>query len=380
MKGQSEYAQAGVDYKKIEPFKQNMIQVVKATRSFPEIRHVKVEGSLAHAHGGVYHYTGIFDHSWCKTHEGLGNKNWATQFLYERDAAAARFYADVMYCNAMMAVNDCAAQGALPVIYTDEIAASSDSFFADENVAREIARGAFEACRDAGMALVAGESPAYKYLVSPLPPVKMCATFSGNVTGIIAPKNRLITGERLGPGDRIVGLASSGIHANGISAVFRRVTGDATIQGLRDGFYTKLPSGMTIGEALHIRTLCYVPFVEQIVKRKIDVHALLPGTGDGVGKLAFDHRPMRYRITDWPDVPELMLYMLELGVSLEDCLKTFNWGVGYYAFCTPGDVDAVLSAARSSGLAAMEVGRVEEGERCTIFGPARDLVLSPPGK
>ena len=134
MSGQSEYAKAGVDYAKIEPFKRCMIGVVKATRDFPNARNVKVERNLAHAHGGVYHYTGIFDHLWCTTQEGLGNKSWATQLLYEIDKSAVRYYADAMYCSTMMIVNDCAAQGALPVIYTDEVAASSDSFFADDNM------------------------------------------------------------------------------------------------------------------------------------------------------------------------------------------------------------------------------------------------------
>lgn len=376
----SEYAKAGVDYSKIEPFKAAMIKVARRTASFPNRRDVFIDTDLLHAHGGVHEYRGNQRHAWCTTLEGLGNESWIADLLYQRNPLGPTYHHCIAYDTVMMAVNDCLAQGALPVAFLDEVAASDSEWFADERRANEFGRGLYHACEAAGMALVAGESPVYGYLVNPRPPVKSAAVFSGVAIGIIAPSSRKITGQHLVPGDRIIGVASSGIHANGISLVIRRVMGEGDLKGLPHEFETRLPSGKTIGEAVHIPTLCYVPLVERLLESEVEIHALLPGTGDGVGKLAYDKRNYRCRIHSWPEVPELFLFMCDLGVSIEDCLKTFNWGVGYYIFVSAEDVTKVLDAAAATGFKAMEVGVVEEGERCTIFGPENDLILRPPGE
>ncbi len=378
----SEYAKAGVDYQKIEQFKDRMIETAKRTVTFPNRRGVYVDTDVMHSHGGVYEYRDPVKHAWCKTQEGLGNKNWISELLYANDPHGPTYHDDIAFCTAMMAANDNIAQGALPVTYTDEVIADRDDWFMDKKRSADFARGTFEACEAAGMALVAGESPVYKYLVNPRMPVKTAAVFGGCVTGIIAPIGRKITGKNLRAGSRIMAVASTGLHANGISLLIRRVMGDNDIKGLSNGFDTKLPSGMTIGQAAHIRTACYVPLVERLLEREIPIDAILPGTGDGVGKLGFDKRNYRCRIypDKWLEVPELFLFMREIGVTIEDCLKTFNWGAGYYLFAQQQHVDDILQAAADTGFKAAEVGIVEEGERCTVFGPEGNLILAPPGE
>jgi phosphoribosylformylglycinamidine cyclo-ligase len=379
----TEYAKlGGVDYTLLEPFKESMVKVAKATVLFPNKRDVVVEQNVLHSHGGVYGYVGNQPHLWCKTLEGLGNKSWISAYMRLLHPNGPTYMDCVAYCNAMMWVNDNIAQGALPVVCCDEVIAGDSEWFADPRNAADFAQGLYEVCQDSGMALVAGESPVYKFLVKARDPVKSAAIFGGCVTGIIAPARRLIRGDKMGPGDRIIAIGSSGIHSNGIGQVIGRVMGDSEhgIPALPDTFDTRLPSGMTIGEAVHIRTLCYVPLVERLLQNEVPIHAFLPATGDGVGKLAFDKRRFRYKIHSWLPVPELFLYMRELGVSLLDCLKTFNWGAGYYVFVAAEHVQAVLDAAAVTGFSAMEVGIVEDDERCTIFGPENDLRLPPPGQ
>ena len=109
------------------------------------------------------------------------------------------------------------------------------------------------------------------------------------------------------------------------------------------------------------------------------MHAFLPGTGDGVAKLAVDKRPFTYRIHFWPEVPPIFQYFRGLGIPLKDCLKTFNWGIGYYVFVPPYEVERTLRVARFRGYGAWEIGQVEEGERQTIFGPEKNMILEPPG-
>jgi phosphoribosylformylglycinamidine cyclo-ligase len=369
----SAYAKSGVDYTKIEPFKHAMIAAGRKTLAFPNKRDVYINSDVLHSHGGVFEYRGKEKHLWCNTQEGLGNKNWIAEWMYQHAGDGKTYYEGIGVDAALMAVNDVIAQGAMPVVYTDEVAAGDSEWFADEKRANDLAAGFLKVCEEAGMALPAGESPALKYLVKAEPPVKSAPSLSGCVTAIIAPATRLITGTKLAPGDSIIGVTSSGVHANGISLVIKKAL------ELPDKFLTKLPNGRTLGEETLIPTRSYVALIEALLDAEVDIHALLPGTGSGVSKIAFDSRPATYRIHSWPSVPPLMEYMRSLGVSLEDCLRTFNWGVGYYVFLPHAEAARAIAIGKKAGYELLEVGRVEEGERQVIFEP-EGLTLPPPGE
>lgn len=367
------YAQTGVDYTKLEPFKRAMIAAGKQTLTFPNKRDVYINSDVLHSHGGVFEYRGSEKHLWCNTQEGLGTKNWIAEWMYENDGTGKTYYDQIAVDAALMAVNDVIAQGAMPVVYTDEVAAGDSEWFADEKRAGDLARGFFNICKEVGMALPAGESPALPYLVNAKPPVKSAPSLSGCVTAIIAPSTNLITGTKLTPGDRIVGVTSSGIHANGVSLVTKKA------MELPDKFLTKLENGKTLGEEVLIPTRSYVALVETLLQHNVDIHALLPGTGSGVAKIAFDSRPATYRVHTWVAVPPLMQFMQSLGISLEDCLKTWNWGIGYYVFVPQSEVDRTITLGRAAGYDLLEIGVVEEGERKTIFEPA-NITLAPAGE
>ncbi|MGC9599395.1 MAG: AIR synthase related protein [Minisyncoccia bacterium] len=371
--GKSEYAKAGVDYTQLEPFKQAMIAMGKRTLSFPNRRGVYVNNDVLHAHGAVYEYRGGLPHLWCKTQEGLGNKNWIAEWMYQNAGTGRTYYETIGIDTALMAVNDLIAQGAMPVIFTDEVAVGDAAWFSDEKRSHDLAEGFFKICKEVGMALPAGESPALKYLMKPEPPVLAAPSLSGCATGIIAPNTNLITGKELAPGCHIVGAASSGLHANGISLVIKRAL------ALPDKFLTKLPNGTTLGEEALIPTRSYVALVEALQNAHVRIAAILPGTGDGIGKLAFDKRPFTYRIQNWPAVPPLFQFMRGLGVSLRDCLKTFNWGVGYYLFVPKEEVDRTVSLGKKAGCELFDLGVVEEGKREVVFEP-EDIILQPPGE
>ena len=234
MESTSEYAHAGVDYTKIERFKHAMVEIGKRTFAFPNRRDVFVEPN---AHGATYEYRGRQSHVWCNTQEGLGNKNWIAEWMYQNAGTGKTYYEGIGVDTALMAVNDVIAQGAMPVIYTDEVAAGDSEWFEDEKRARALAYGFYCVCKEAGMALPAGESPSLRYLIKAEPPVKSAPSLSGCVTGIIAPRTRLITGEKLRAGDMIIGATSSGLHANGISLVIKRAL------SLPEQFLIKLPNG-----------------------------------------------------------------------------------------------------------------------------------------
>lgn len=368
----SAYAQSGVDYSIMEPFKMAMIEAGKKTLHFPEKRDVYIVKDAIHAHGAVFEYRGNQPHIWCKTQEDLGNKNWIAEWMYQNTDKT--YYDAIAIDTALIVVNDVIAQGAMPVVFNDQLEASSSGWYADKKRAQDFAGGLVKICEEVGMALPAGESASCAYLINPKPPVKQIATLSGSVTGIIAPKENLITGRDLQAGDHIIAVASSGLHANGISLVIKKGL------ELKEQFLTKLPNGHTLGEEALIPTRSYVRLIEILLENKIKIHALLPGTGDGVGKIAFDKRAFTYRIHSWLKVPPLMeFFHQQIGVELQDCLKTFNWGAGYYIYAPAGEVDAILSLGQKAGYELADVGVVEDGIRQTIFEPNK-ITLTPPGE
>ncbi|MBI3115540.1 MAG: hypothetical protein HYZ09_03570 [Candidatus Kerfeldbacteria bacterium] len=370
MDEKSEYAQAGVDYTQIEPFKRAMIEVGRTTLDFPRRRGVVVE---SHDHGCVYRYVGRQSHAWSNTQEGLGNKNWIAEWMYQNAGTSRTYYEGIGIDTALMAANDVIAQGAMPVVYTDEVVASDSKWFTDERRARDLAESFYRACEMCGMALPAGESPSLRYLIKAELPVKSAPSLSGCVTGIIAPRDRLITGAALRVGDHILGAESSGLHANGVSLVIKRAL------SLPDQFLTRLPNGNTLGDEALIPTRSYVGLVEALLDAGVEIHALVPGTGSGVSKIAFDKRPFTYRIYNWVPVPPLFLFLRELGVTLEDCLTTFNWGVGYYIFVHPSHDSRAIAVAAKAGHTVHNLGIVFGGERRVVFEPG-NITLPPPGE
>jgi phosphoribosylformylglycinamidine cyclo-ligase len=368
----SAYAKAGVDYTKMEPFKMAMIATGKKTLAFPNKRGVFVNEDATHAHGAVFEYRGNQEHIWVKTQEDLGNKNWIAEWMYQETGKS--YYDSIAIDTALIVVNDVIAQGAMPVIFTDQLEASDSSWYADEKRAQDFADGMYTICEEVGMALPAGESASVKYVVNPREPVKAIASLSGSCTGIVAPGTRLITGQKLSAGDHIIAVASSGLHANGISLVIQKA------MELPEKFLTKLPNGKTLGEEALIPTRSYVALVETLLEAGTEIHALLPGTGDAIGKIAFDKRPFTYRVHSWLAVPPLFAYYKDaLGVAIGDCLKTFNWGAGYYIFAPASEAERIVALGTKAGYTLKDVGIVEEGKREVIFEP-ENITLTPPGE
>lgn len=372
-KKQSEYAKAGVDYSVMEPFKQAMIACGKRTTSFPNIRNVFINTDVMHSHGAVFEYKGKEDHIWCHTQEDLGNKNWIAEWMYQNAGTGRTYYEGIGIDTALMVVNDVIAQGAMPVVFTDQIEVGDSSWFGDKKRSEVLAESFYKICEEVGMALPAGESATLKYLIKSEPPVTVAPTLSGSVTGIIAPKGKLITGKDLQAGDHIIAVASSGVHSNGITLIIKKAL------ELPEQFLTKLPSGMNIGESALIPTRSYVKLIESLQENNVNIHALLPATGDGVGKISFDKRPFTYRIHSWLEVPELMQYFRDSGVPIMDCLKTFNWGAGYYIFAGTDEAERIVKIGTEAGYTMKDVGIVEDGPRQTIFEP-ENIVLPPPGE
>lgn len=357
-----------VNYADINSFKHEMRVIGEQTRRFPRTRGVEVDED------GFFFYTRPEPHAWMLRPEGLGNKDYIAEIMY-RKTGDPKYFAGIGIDTGMMAVYDVLRHGALPVAYGDEVAASRSSWFRDAARRRVIGESFFELCRMCGMALIGGESPAYRFLINPLPPVEEASVFSGAVVGLLAPLERRVI-PRVRKGAVILGARSSGLHANGVSLVI-----DEGMK-LAGGFLTVLPNGRTYGEEALIPCANYVPLVG-VLFNALDVPrhilSIIPITGGGIAKLAADRGPFVYRITDWVDYPPLFRCLLSSGISIRDCLTTFNMGIGMVFILTEAGAEKAIAAATRVGWELFHLGQVEDGEPKVIFEPEGGIELPPPG-
>src|SRR3989344_4265934 len=101
--------------------KMAMIEAGRKTLKFPNKRGVYINEDATHAHGAVFEYRGEESHIWCQTQEDLGNKNWIAEWMYQKTGKS--FYEAIAIDTALIVVNDVIAQGAMPVVFTDQLEA-----------------------------------------------------------------------------------------------------------------------------------------------------------------------------------------------------------------------------------------------------------------
>lgn len=251
--------------------------------------------------------------------------------------------------------NDLVCSGARPLAFLDYVAMGR----LDAAVVRVLVEAMAEACRAVGAVLLGGET-------AEMPGVYAADAYDvvGTMIGV-APPEGLITGAAVRPGDRIVGLASSGLHTNGY-ALARRVIEDAGI-----ALDVADPSlGNTVADALLQPHRCYAPAVLALLERARPA-ALAHITGGGLpGNLA---RVLpdgcRARLGGaWPRPPVFDWLQRAGGIADEEMRRTFNLGIGMALVVRPRDEGLVLEHFARVGLPAFSVGEVVEGPR-GVDGP-----------
>ena len=243
-----------------------------------------------------------------------------------------------------MCVNDVLSAGAEPLFFLDYLATAR----IDEDVAAEVVRGIAEGCRIAGAALVGGESAEMPGMYA-----EGDYDLAGFCVGIVE-RDRIIDGSRVVPGDAVVGLASSGLHANGYSLVRKvmELSGTRLDRNLGD---------RTLGDTLLEATRIYVPSVLDLI-RHVEVHGIAHITGGGlvenVPRMLPAHCVARIHPRAWPRDPVFDWLAEEGGISEEEMRRTFNCGIGLVAAVAAEDLDTALRRLRDSGERPFVVGEV----------------------
>jgi phosphoribosylformylglycinamidine cyclo-ligase len=303
--------------------------------------------------------------------EGLGTKAIIARRHLEQ--TGENRFADVAYDTVAAIVNDLVSTGALPLVVNAYFATGNARWLEDEERFAALLDGWKRGCIDARCTWGGGESPSLPELVTETD-IELAGSAIGALPEGVAP----ILGGELAAGDEIVLVESSGLHANGASLA-RAVAAD-----LPDGLATRMDSGETFGSGLLRPTIIYTDLVARMLEAAIPVTYLSHITGHGLLKIMRPMKPLGYRLTKLPPVPEVLAFMVDrLAMDDSSAYSTFNMGAGFAVYCRPGSAENVVEIARELGLQAFVAGAVEEGPRRVVLEPvgvtfdSDDMVLAP---
>ena len=246
-----------------------------------------------------------------------------------------------------MCVNDVACQGAKPLIFLDYIATG----YLDPAKVEQIVAGVADGCRQAGCALIGGETaempdfyPAGEY------------DLAGFTVGLVG-REQSISGERVAEGDVLVGMASSGVHSNGYSLVRKLVLTDG-----RD-IHTPVEAlgGKSWGETLLTPTKIYVKSALAACKA-CDVHGIAHITGGGfienIPRILPDGLSAQIERGTWPVLPVFTELVKLGGLGDRQAYNTFNMGIGMVFAVKEEEADKLVATLEEQGEKAYRIGRV----------------------
>ncbi|MCI9007791.1 MAG: phosphoribosylformylglycinamidine cyclo-ligase [Lachnospiraceae bacterium] len=339
-----DYKNAGVDieagYRSVELMKEH----VKTTMR-PEVL------------GGLGGFSGAFSMSAFKNMEkptlvsgtdGVGTK-LKLAFLMDRHDTVG------IDCVAMC-VNDIACAGGEPLFFLDYIACGRNY---PEKIAT-IVSGVAEGCRQAGAALIGGETaempgfyPEDEY------------DLAGFAVGVVDEKD-LITGANIKAGDTLIGIASSGVHSNGFSLV-RKVF--RMKEEVLHTYYDSL--GSTLGEALIRPTKIYVKALKEIKGAGVTIKGCSHITGGGFYENIPRMLPEGVRAVvkkdSYPVLPIFRMLQVEGNIAEDMMYNTYNMGLGMVLAVDPEDTEKTMEAIKRAGEKPYVVGTVENGEKGVVL-------------
>ncbi|HEV7435077.1 MAG TPA: phosphoribosylformylglycinamidine cyclo-ligase [Pseudorhizobium sp.] len=259
-----------------------------------------------------------------------------------------------------MCVNDLVVQGAEPLFFLDYFATGK----LDPDQGAAIVQGIAEGCRQAGCALIGGET------------AEMPGMYAGgdyDLAGFAvgaAERGQLLPVGDLAEGDAILGLTSSGIHSNGFSLV-RKIVSVSKLDWDDDAPFAE---GKTLGEALLTPTRIYVKPLLKAIRETGAIKALAHITGGGfpenIPRVLPANLAAEIDLDSIPVTPVFSWLAQMGGVEAKEMLRTFNCGIGMIAVVAAEDVDAVTAILSAEGEVVVPLGRVvarAEGAAGTVY-------------
>jgi phosphoribosylformylglycinamidine cyclo-ligase len=327
------YKKAGVDIGEADLFIRKIKPLVKMTER-PEVL------------GGIGGFSGLFapklkdlrDPVLVSSTDGVGTKLLIADLQRKYDTVGIDLVA--------MSVDDVVVTGAEPLFFLDYIACGR----LDTPQLVDVMRGIVKGCREAGCALVGGETAELPGMYA-----KGKWDLAGFCVGLVS-REKIIDGRYCRPGDTVIGLASNGLHSNGFSLV-RRV------------FSEKELTGKLGREALKPTRIYTKPLLAVLKTIKLKAIAHITGGGfyDNIPRVIPDHLGVRICRGSWP-VPSIFRRIQERGrLEEREMLRTFNMGVGMVVIVGPLDAARAVKSFEALGQKAWMIGEVVRGPRETIL-------------
>lgn len=254
-----------------------------------------------------------------------------------------------------MCVNDVLAQGAEPLFFLDYVAVGHNEPAKIEAIVAGVAEG----CRQAGCALIGGET-------AEMPGMYAEGEYdiAGFTCGVVE-RSKLIDGSKVKVGDVLVGIASSGVHSNGFSLV-RKILADNALD--LDKRYDEL-GGRTLGEALLAPTRIYVKQVLEVV-RNCDVHGISHITGGGfdenIPRILHEGQGLEIEEGSWEILPLFRLLEQWGGIPHREMFNIFNMGIGMVIALDASEAQKAIDILAAAGEKASVIGRVTGSEGVVI--------------
>lgn len=354
------YEQSGVNYDRLDAFKRACQRAATSTTSALTAHGMSEPASIR---GESAYLIETPDEYLAHVEEGLGTKNLIADAVYKLTGNS--HYRAIGIDTVATIVNDLITTGALPVSVAMHAAVGDGEWFADAGRAEDLATGFADGCMQSGAVWGGGETPALKGIVNPATIV-----LAGSAIGRIRPKSRRIKGN-VQDGDAMIFLASSGVQTNGLTLC------RAIADKLPQGYGTRIDDDRTYGEALLDPSVIYVRFVAALQQRDVQPHYAVHVTGHGFRKLMRLEEPFVYRVTDVRQPLAIFRFLMEAGpIEPRESYATFNMGVGFAVYVSPGDVDASLRAAKDTGYDAWVGGVVEKnGSRKAVEIPSLGITF-----
>ena len=335
-----DYKSAGVDieagYKSVELMKAHFKETMR-----PEVL------------GGLGGFSGAFSMSAIKDMEepvllsgtdGCGTKVKIAMLLDKHDTIGIDAVA--------MCVNDVACAGGEPLFFLDYIACGKNY---PEKIA-SIVKGVAEGCKQSGCALIGGETAEHPGLMA-----EDDYDLAGFTVGVCDKKD-LITGENIKAGDKLIGIASSGVHSNGFSLV-RKVF---TMNEENLNRYVE-SLGTTLGEALLTPTRIYVKALKAVKESGVTVKGCSHITGGGfyenIPRMLPENARAVVKLDSFKVLPIFNLIQTSGKIKDEMMYNTFNMGLGMVLAVDKDDVDKTMEALSKAGETCYVIGEVVAGEK-----------------
>ena len=256
-----------------------------------------------------------------------------------------------------MCVNDVLAQGAEPLYFLDYVAVGANEPAKIENIVAGVAEG----CRQAGCALIGGET-------AEMPGMYTEGEYdiAGFTCGVVE-KSQLIDGSKVKVGDVLVGIASSGVHSNGFSLV-RKVVSDASLD--LHAVLPELDAERKLGEVLLTPTRIYVKQVLDVI-RNCDVHGVAHITGGGfdenIPRILKPGQGIEVAEGSWEILPVFRMLEKYGKIAHREMFNIFNMGIGMVLAVDAAEADKAIEILKGHGERASVIGRVTDKEGVNII-------------